>query len=271
MKVPGKVWVVTGGGSGIGQELVRLLLSRGARVAAVDMRAEGLVETAALAGGAATESSHPRLSTHILDITDRAATESLVDAVVEAHGSIDGLINNAGIIQPFVPVVDLDYDVIDRVLNVNFMGTLYMVKSFLPTLLTRPEAHIVNISSMGGFFPFPGQTIYGASKAGVKLLSEGLYAELLETPVHVSVVMPGAINTSITENSGVTMTADPSSGRIPQTPADKAARIIVSGIEKDRLHILVGKDAHVMDVAIKLAPKQATKLVQKQMKGLLDQ
>jgi short-subunit dehydrogenase len=81
--------------------------------------------------------------------------------------------------------------------------------------------------------------------------------------------MPGAVNTAITANSGVTMKADPNARQIPQTPADKAARIIVSGIEKDRLHILVGKDAHVMDVAIKLAPKQATKLVQKQMKGLL--
>lgn len=269
MKVPGKVWVVTGGGSGIGRELVLLLLQRGARVAAVDMRAENLAETAALAGGAATGPDRPRLSTHVLDITDRAATEALVDAVMEAHGSIDGLINNAGIIQPFVSVVDLDYDVIDRVLNVNLMGTIYMVKSFLPTLLTRPEAHLVNVSSMGGFFPFPGQTIYGASKAAVKLLSEGLYAELLETDVRVSVVMPGAVNTSISANSGVTMKADPDARQIPQTPADKAARIILSGIEKDRLHILVGKDAHVMDVAIKLAPKQATKLVRKQMKGLL--
>lgn len=265
MKVQGKTWVVTGGGSGIGRELVLLLLRRGGRVAAVDLRAANLQETAALARAA------DRLSLHEVDIADRAATEELVGDVIVAHGAVDGLINNAGIIQPFVPVNDLDYDVIDRVLNVNLMGTIYMVKSFLPTLLARPRAHIANVSSMGGFFPFPGQTIYGASKAAVKLLTEGLYAELLGTDVDVSVVMPGAVSTHISENSGVTMTADPSASRIPQTPADKAARIIVDGIEANRLHIFVGLDARMMDVAIKLAPKQATKLVQRQMKGLMAQ
>ena len=265
MKVHGTTWVVTGGGSGIGRELVLLLLARGARVAAVDVRGDNLQQTAELAGAS------DRLSLHELDITDRVATQALVGDVVAAHGAVDGLINNAGIIQPFVPVNDLDYDVIDRVLNVNLMGTIYMVKSFLPTLLDRPEAHIANVSSMGGFFPFPGQTIYGASKAAVKLLTEGLYAELLDTQVHVSVIMPGAVATDITENSGVTMTADPSSSRIPQTAPDKAARIIIDGIEANRLHIFVGKDARIMDVAIKLAPKQATKLVQRQMKGLLAQ
>jgi short-subunit dehydrogenase len=96
-------------------------------------------------------------------------------------------------------------------------------------------------------------------------------AELLDTQVDVSVFMPGAISTGISGNSGVTMTADPSSGRILQTAPDKAARIIIAGIEANRLHIFVGKDARIMDVAIKLAPKQATNLVQRQMKGLLGQ
>lgn len=265
MKVQGKTWVVTGGGSGIGRELVLLLLAKGGRVAAVDVRAENLHQMAARAGGT------DRLSLHEVDITDRAATEALVGDVIVAHGGVDGLINNAGIIQPFVPVNELDYDTIDRVLNVNLMGTIYMVKSFLPTLLARPQAHVANVSSMGGFFPFPGQTVYGASKAAVKLLTEGLYAELLGTRVNVSVIMPGAVSTAITENSGVTMTADPSSSRIPQTPPDKAARIIVDGIESNRLHIFVGMDSRLMDVAIKLAPKQATKLVQRQMKGMLEQ
>ena len=94
---------------------------------------------------------------------------------------VDGLINNAGIVQPFVPFADLDQAAIDRVLDVNLMGTINMSRAFMPVLLSRPEAHLANVSSMGGFFPFPGQTLYGASKAGVKLLTEGLYAELLDT------------------------------------------------------------------------------------------
>ena len=104
---------------------------------------------------------------------------------------VDGLINNAGIVQPFVPVADLDPAAIRRVIEVNLMGPINMVTAFLPVLLTRPEAHIANVSSMGGFFPFPGQTIYGASKAGVKLLSEGLHLELLDTPVRVSAMVGG--------------------------------------------------------------------------------
>ena len=168
MKVNGKVWVVTGGGNGMGRELVLQLLRKGARVAAVDVRPEGLVETAAMAAAG------DRLSTHVVDITDRDAVDGLPEQVVAAHGTVDGILNNAGIIQPFVPVAVLDRSAIERVLDVNLMGTLNMVKAFLPALLERPEAHIANVSSMGGFFPFPGQTVYGASKAAVKLLTEGL-------------------------------------------------------------------------------------------------
>lgn len=263
MKADGKVWVVTGGGNGMGREIVYELLRHGAKVAAVDVRPESLEETMALAASPA------RLSTHVTDITDRDACQALVDAVREAHGAVDGLINNAGIIQPFTRVNELDYATIERVLNVNFMGTLYMTKAFLPALLDRPEAHVANVSSMGGFFPFPGQTIYGASKAAVILLTEGLFAELLDTNVHVSVIIPGAMSTAITEHSGVHTAMDTESSPIPLTSPEKAARVIVAGLAKNRMRILVGTDTRFMDVAIKLAPKQATKLVQRRMKGLL--
>ena len=260
MRARGKVWVVTGAGSGMGRALVLELLARGARVAGVDIRADGLQQTGALADAG------DRLSTHVVDITDRAAVEALPAAVVAAHGAVDAMINNAGIIQPFVPVNELGYDALQRVLDVNLMGTVHMVKAFLPVLLERPEAHLANVSSMGGFFPFPGQTVYGASKAAVKLLTEGLYAELLDTSVGVSVIMPGAVDTAITENSGVPSPApDADSGGMPITSADKAARIMVNGIEKQRLHIYVGPDARLMSLAIKVAPRPAIRLVQKQM------
>lgn len=258
MLVSGKVWVVTGGGSGMGRELVLLLLQRGARVAAVDVNAGALDETASLAGAG------ERLSVHVVDITDRTAVEALPVAVVAAHGAVDGLLNNAGIIQPFIPVAELGYAVIERVLDVNLMGTVHLVKVFLPLLLDRPEAHIANVSSMGGFFPFPGQTMYGASKAAVRLFTEGLYAELLDTDVTVSVIMPGAVATAITENSGVG-TPGGDEGSVPMTPPDKAARIMVDGIEKDRLHIYVGLDARLMSIAIKVAPRPAIRFVQRQM------
>lgn len=264
MQISGKTWVVTGGGSGMGRELVLQLLARGANVAAVDVRSEALAETRALAAAG------DRLSIHQADITDRWAVEALVPAVESAHGRVDGIINNAGIIQPFVGVKDLDYAAIDRVLSVNLMGTIHMVKAFLPALLERPEGYIANVSSMGGFFPFPGQSLYGASKAGVKLLTEGLYAELLDTTVHVSVIMPGAVNTGITENSGVAAPATPGdASRMPMTTAPRAAAIMLDGIERNRLHIYVGKDARLMNLAIRIAPKRAIGFIQKQMKDMI--
>lgn len=116
--------------------------------------------------------------------------------MIDQHGKVDGIINNAGIIHPFLKVNELEYDKIKLVMDINFYGTLYMVKSFLPYLLKRPVAHIANVSSMGGFLPVPGQTIYGASKAAVKLLTEGLRAELKDTNVKVTLVFPGGVSTN---------------------------------------------------------------------------
>jgi short-subunit dehydrogenase len=195
----------------------------------------------------------------------------LPQAVIEAHGAVDGLINCAGIIQPFVKVNDLDYDAIERVMNVNFYGTLYMVKAFLPHLLERPEAHLVNVSSMGGFLPVPGQGVYGASKAAVKLLTEALYAELLATNVHVSVVFPGATETDITKNSGVGMPAmtDTKKLNVPMLSPTKAATIILNGIERNKPQIFTGKDSRMMNILYRLNPTFATRLIAKRMQSLL--
>lgn len=266
MKVQDKVIVVTGGGSGMGRELVLHLLTKGARVAAVDINETTLRETAALAANHADV-----LSLHVLNITDKAAVEALPAEVIARHGAVDGIINNAGIIQPFVRLNDLGYDSIQRVLDVNLYGTLYMIKAFLPHLLGRPVAHIVNTSSMGGFLPVPGQTIYGASKAAVKLLTEGLYAELLNTNVSVTVVFPGAIGTNIAANSGIEIKVSPemqkSAARV--LPADKAAQIIVEAIEQDRYSVFVGQDAKFMDLMYRLNPQRAARFIYKQMKSLL--
>jgi short-subunit dehydrogenase len=260
MRVADKVWVVTGAGSGMGRELVLQLLAHGGRVAAVDRNPEGL--RSLVADAAAGD----RLSTHVLDITDRAAVGALPASVEAMHGRVDGLVNNAGVIQPFLPVAELDDATITRMLDVNFWGTLHMVRAFLPVLRGRPEAHIANVSSMGGFFPFPGQTVYGASKAAVKLLTEGLYAELVDTQVHVTLIFPGAVATSITENSGVDQpVATAADSKVPMTTATAAARTMVEGIEKDKLHVFVGTDAKVMNLAIKVAPRTAIRFVQRQM------
>ena len=264
MKANGKVIVVTGGGNGIGQEVVLALLAKGAKVAAVD------VSAAALESTKQRSHSSDRLSTHVVDITDRSRVEALVSDVIAAHGQVDGLINVAGIIQPFVRINDLDYSSIEKVMNVNFWGLLYMVKSFLPELMKRPEAHIVNVSSMGAYAPVPGQSVYGASKAAVKLMSEGLYAELLETNVGVTVVFPGATATNIAANSGLStegMSAD--SAKFKSLPASECARLIVEGMENKAYHVFTGSDAKMMDRIARYAPNRVVKIIYKQMKSLL--
>lgn len=266
MRLRGKAVVVTGGGSGIGRQLVLGLLERGARVSACDVRSEGLAETAQLADAG------DRLHTVVADVTDREAIHALPGQVVAAHGAVDGYISNAGIIQPFVRLNELEYEWIDRVIAVNLFGTINMAKAFLPHLLERPEAHVVNVASMGAFLPVPGQTVYGAAKAGVKLLTEGMYAELLETKVAVTLVMPGAVVTNITEHSGVEVPIDPDSPEAASyaaMDASDAAAVILDGMEKNRYHVLVGRDARTMSILSRLSPRRSTHMIHKQMKDLL--
>jgi short-subunit dehydrogenase len=268
MHIKNKIIVVTGGGNGMGREMVLNLLSKGARVAAVDMRESALLETAKLAGD-----KTGNLSTHVLNITDKVAVDKFPDEVLALHGAVDGIINCAGIIQSFVRVNDLDFATIEKVMNVNFYGTLYMTKAFLPHLLKRPEAHIVNISSMGGFLPVPGQSVYCASKAAVKLLTEGLYSELINTHVKVSVVFPGAIGTNISANSGVETpelsVGDSKNSKIKMLTPVVAAELIIGGMEKNKVRIFVGKDSEFLNFLYRLSPGYATRLISKQMKSLL--
>ena len=267
MKAANKVIVVTGAGSGIGRALVLALVNKGARVAAADLNEATLKETVALAG-----QHQDKISAHVVNVSDRQAVEALPGKVIAAHDAVDGIINNAGIIQPFVRLNDLPYDDIERVLNVNLYGVIHMTKAFLPHLLMRPAAHIVNVSSMGGFFPVPGQTLYGASKAGVKLLTEGLYSELLDTNVRVTVVFPGAIATNISQNSGVVIerpSTDESARSFPTTSAEDAAETIIDGMERDRFQVYIGNDAKMMNLLYRLNPKRATQFMFNRMKELL--
>jgi NAD(P)-dependent dehydrogenase (short-subunit alcohol dehydrogenase family) len=265
VKLKDRIVVVTGAGNGIGRQLVIQLLARGAKVAGVDIRQSALEETAALAKAGADVFAH-----FTLDVTDRAGVEALPGHVIARFGAVDGLINNAGMIQPFVRLKDLEYAAIERVMNVNFLGTLYMTKAFLPHLLARPVAHITNVSSMGGFLPVPGQTIYGSAKAAVKLLTEGLRSELLATNVKVTVVFPGAIETNIAANSGIQIPMGQLGERsIKTTPASRAAELILDGIENDAVRVLVGPDARLMDLLYRLNPRRAAELIYQLMKSLL--
>jgi short-subunit dehydrogenase len=268
MRVKGKTFVVTGAGNGIGRELTLQLLSLGARVAGLDLSEKGLQETSSLAN---SES----FASYQVDISNLTEVTSSQRAILTKFGSVDGVINVAGIIHPFVRVNDLSFEQIKKVMDVNFYGLLNVTKSYLPHLLGRPEAHIANVSSMGGFVPVPGQSIYGASKAAVKLLTEGLYSELKDTRVGVTAIFPGGIATDIVINSGVMtedqmkqMAAKAGPTRKTTSVAD-AAKAIISGVEKKRFHVLIGPDAKTMYLLSRIMPERAANLIYKNMKELL--
>lgn len=257
MEVQGKVFVVTGGGNGIGREVVHALLDHGALVAAVDRSEAALRETA---DGAAAGTA---LSCHVVDITDQTQVDGLVDHVVAEHGTVDGVINVAGIVHRFVPVAELRVDEVEKVMAVNYWGTLRVSLAFLPVLVERERAALVNVSSMGGLIPVPGQGAYGASKAAVKSLTETLYVELAATPVTVTLVIPGAVATGILDNSGVGLPDVPAAAPetdaraepavLPVQPAE-AARAVVDAIRSEQFRVFVGSDAERADASMRSDP-----------------
>jgi short-subunit dehydrogenase len=212
-----------------------------------------------------------RFSAHALSITDREAMMALPAQVEDLHGKADGLVNVAGIIQKFVKVVDLPLEEIEKVMNVNFYGVINTCQAFLPTLMSRPEAALVNVASMGATAPVPGQSVYGASKAAVVLLTEGLYAELIDTRVSVTTIYPGAIATNIAGNSGLAgrSSDDASASKHKMTSAKDAGAVIVDAIVKGKFRATIGSDAKMMDRLHRLAPKKATEIIAKKMADLI--
>jgi len=265
MKLNNKVVVITGAGNGMGREMTLAAIARGAKVFGVDLNLGWLEETAKLVG------SKSSFLFEVLDITDRSKVAGLPARVIQAFGQVDVLVNNAGIIQPFVFVSDLDFDHADRVMNVNFNGPLNLVKAFLPELIKRPKAQIANVSSMGGYGPVPGQTVYGASKAALKLLTEGLRSELTGTGVSVTAIYPGAIGTNIAGNSGISMEmpAGADAPKIKMTPSPVAAQKMLDGIEADKARVFVGFDAWIMDKLVRVMPERAPRIIYDQMKSIL--
>ncbi len=263
MQLKNKVFVVTGGGNGMGRQVVLQLVGRGARVVAVDLSEQGLAETVVLAG-----TSSDRITTRVANVTDPAAVARLAEDVVDTLGQVDGVVNIAGIIHRFVHFSELSPGEMSRILDVNFWGTVHVCQAFLPLLKARPEASLTNMSSLSALIPFAGQTFYGASKGAVKQFSEGLAAELLDTGVTVTTVFPGNISTNLTGNSGVQM-IDAGGRKVRSTTPEAAGKAIVDGIEKGRFRVIVGADARLLDAMSRFSAARATRFVARQMKSVL--
>jgi len=259
MKIKGKNVIITGGASGVGKELTKQMLERGCNVCAIDINGENLEKLK-------EELNSKRLRTYVVDMGDVESIKEFRNKYKNDYSDVDIIINNAGIIQPFVKVESLDDKTINKVMNVNFFGPVNLIRFFMEDLTKdRSEQYIVNVSSMGGFFPFPGQTIYGASKAALKIFTEGLYAELEKTNVRVMIVLPGAMNTNITTNSNVNIDTNKEDSNFKLLEPSVAARQIIEGIEKNKFKLFLGNDSKFLRMLYKINSKAAISFINKKM------
>ena len=258
MQINKKNVIITGAASGVGKELTKQMLKKGAHVAALDVNEENLEVLK-------KELNSKRLRTYKVDM---GSSESIKQFTEEYRKEfdVDIIINNAGIIQPFVKVESLEDSTINKVMNVNFFGPVNLIRYLMKDLTKdRKKQYIVNISSMGGFFPFPGQTIYGASKAALKIFTEGLYAELENTNVKVLIVLPGAMNTNITKNSNVEINTSKEDSNFKLLEPDVAAYKIIEAIENDKFKLFLGQDAKFLKFLYKINSKWAISYINKKM------
>jgi len=187
----GKVAIVTGASSGIGRAIALDLAKRGATVVSAARRADLLEDVAR-----ECRTTSPASEAVVTDVGDRAAVEKLIAGVLERHGKIDLLINNAGIPMR-VHASRLTSDQIERTMRINFLGAAYAITAVLPSMLARKDGHIVNIASVAGRFGSPRESAYTASKFAMTGFSEVLESDLDGTGVHVHMVYPGPIATEI--------------------------------------------------------------------------
>jgi NADP-dependent 3-hydroxy acid dehydrogenase YdfG len=261
--IRGKVAVITGAGSGIGQALAYDLARRGAKLAISDIDATGLAETTKQVRviGAPVHAVQ-------LDVTDRSAVLSYAADVVGEYGSVNIVINNAGI--AFTGDVEqMSFEQIERVIDVDFWGVVNGTKAFLPHLIASGDGHVVNISSLFGLLAVPGQSAYNAAKFAVRGFTEALRQEMLVNghPVSVTCVHPGGIKTAIARNAGAVegqdqkALADFFDRKLAKTSAESAARSIRRAVIGNRPRAVVGWDAKILDALVRLTGPGYQRLV----------
>jgi len=265
-----KVAAITGAGSGIGRMLALGLAAESCHLAISDVNAAGLKETEKLIGKVV------KVSTHIVDVSRQDQVIRFAKEAVERHGGIDIIINNAGValgdFLETVPIEDFEW-----LMGINFWGVVYGTMAFLPYLRKRPEGHIVNISSINGIVSNPNNGPYSASKYAVRGYTETLIQEMKGTSIGVSCVHPGGIKTNIAKNTKVNKTyysisskqaAELYDKEVFRTTAERAARVIINGIKRNQQRVMIGYDAKILDLFMRLFPQTSvniTAIVAKRM------
>ncbi|MCL6414921.1 SDR family oxidoreductase [Aestuariirhabdus sp. Z084] len=261
-----RVVLVTGASGGLGQALCSVMLEQGARVVATDIDGKALDVLAITL-------SSDRLHTHVLDVTDRAACDSVVAKILQHSGAIDVLLNNAGVTH-FSRFQDSAAEVLSRVIEINLMGSINITQAALPSIIER-QGMVVGLSSVAGFTPLYGRSAYSASKHGLEGFLSTLRAELAEQGVKVLTVCPAFIQTQSSQRStapdkGVARPgqAAATSGRV-MVP-DEAARAIVGAIERQQSRLLLGKVAWFAWLLSRILPGVYARIMVRQTRREVD-
>ena len=267
-----KVAVITGAGSGMGRYLAILLAKDGADVCVCDVNEKTLNETVIM-----LRKYNVSVSSHLLDVSDKESIEALPQKVIDQHGKVDLVFNNAGVGSGSY-FQDMNKDNWDWVMGINFEGVVNSTRAFIPHMINNSEAAIVNTSSIFGMVAIPGQSVYHATKFAVRGFTESLALEMKQTNPNLQIhcVHPGHIGTNIATSARISdEDFDKTQARMsifnrnpPKTKQEmgelfkeggmhpsKAAKIILDGVKKNNSRIFVGLDAKLLDLSQRLFPK----------------
>ena len=268
----GKLAVVTGGGSGMGRELVSQLAAQGCSVAACDWNAGAIADTAATAHAGAPDGV--RVSSHVCDVSEEAQVQRFRDELLGEHAAhhVDLVFCNAGF-GGGASFLESSREEWERTFAVNWWGTYYCARTFLPLLIASGDGILVNTSSVNGFWASLGPRMpnnaYATSKFAIKGFTEGLIEDLRTNApqVRVALVMPGHVGTDIIANTrrahGMPEPEDANAVRIETAFREKgvtaaaAATIILDEVRSGAWRILVGEDAKALDAAVRARPESA--------------
>jgi len=245
MELRGAVAVVTGAGSGLGRALVELLADAGALPLVLDLRPERVERMVAELRGAGHEAAG-----WACDVGDRRAVSEVFRTIGDRHGRIDLLVNNAGR-SALVPFLELTDDEIDWMTGPNLSGVVHGIRAAAP--LMRRGSRIVNVTSVSGRVPTPGEAYYSAMKAAVVSLSESLEAELRPRGIGVTVVLPGEMSTALfLEHPSWELRPDWQQRM--EVPPERVAAAIVRAVRRDRFEVVYPRSMRLTLLAQRIAP-----------------
>lgn len=269
-----KVAVITGAGSGIGRALALALAEQGCHLALSDINQLSLDETATfIRQSQKSNAAEIQIHTQAFDVGDEKAFLSFKESVLHVFTKVDFVFNNAGVslVQP-APL--LETEDLEWIMRINFWGIVYGTQAFLPEMIKKDSGTIINISSLFGLLGWPKNAAYCASKFAVRGFTEALRLDLFDTKVRLVTVHPGGVRTQIVENARVAQTIGQNTktenaksqlakqfSKIARTTADQAAQEILNGLKKNKMRILVGKDAKILDFMQRLFPEKYVSLL----------